>query len=58
MPSAIASSASSIVRRTHIGLATRYDKLIESCAAIVLLACIQSGLGLPTRPNLKLTFES
>jgi len=37
MPCAIASSASSIVRRT----ATRYDKLIESFAAFVLLACIR-----------------
>ena len=33
-------------------VATRYDKLIESFAAFVLLACIQnSGLSLSTRPS-------
>ena len=41
MPCAIASSASSIVRRTARRVATRYDKLIESFAAFVLLACIR-----------------
>ena len=41
MPCAIASSASSIVRRTHAVSPTRYDKLIESFAAFVLLACIR-----------------
>ncbi len=35
-------------------VATRYDKLIESFAAFVLLACIRIGLSLSTRPRANL----
>jgi transposase len=34
-------------------VATRYDKLIESFAAFVLLACIRIWIRLSTRPNFR-----